>query len=155
MKMERKISLSPFFDLVGTYDKLKQVKENPIPEISPELIEYMENIEKKAEQNAETWRLHDFIVQWVDSRGRGHYHKIQRFAVLLPDEMPWGVMATVFSILLNNNEPLSRIAEALREEGIPVFHNWTGIDDYNPRAKVKVFLFENTDEHLIWFLKRA
>ncbi|CAI1494144.1 protein of unknown function (plasmid) [Thermococcus nautili] len=157
--MEKKISLNHFFEALGikTYEDFKKTKENPNPywNGAEQNLDYIEEINKIAEFNAETYTLGEFIPQWVDSRGKGYHDKIERFAVLLPKEMPWGSMAYALSILLNNNETLTRIAEALREDGYTVYHNRTGIDAYDPRTKVKVFLFEDKDSHLIWFLKKA
>ena len=116
--MEKRISLNHFFEVLGikTYEDLKKTQENPNAywKGAEQNLEYIEEIDKIAEHNAETYTLGEFIPQWVDSRGKGHHDEIERLAVLLPKETPWGSMAYAFSLLLNN-ETLTRIAEALRE----------------------------------------
>ena len=130
---------------VATYEDLNK------PRKLPKLIDldFIREITKTAEQNAKIYKLEEFIRQHIES------NETETLAVLLPEEMPWGSIAFAIQTLFNENHSLTEIAKAFRRDGLPVYHNTTGIDNYNPETKVKAFLFEDRHGHKIWLLKKA
>ncbi|CAI1494142.1 protein of unknown function (plasmid) [Thermococcus nautili] len=130
---------------VATYEDLN--KSRGIPKLID--LDFIREMTETAEQNAEIYKLEEFIRQHIES------NETETLAVLLPEEIPWGSIAFAILTLFNEENSLTEIAEALRRDGLPVYHNKTNIDTYDPETKVKAFLFEDRHGHKIWLLKKA